>query len=151
MVEAMSVSPSGPQGSNASLPLSKLRGVPFAVRAALKARRINSCAQLLGAAASSEKRRQLATQARIDEELLLTVIRRADMARVNGVGAVFGMMLEDLGILEVPDLAAQDAQELHARLRQYNQEERIARRSPTPEEVLDWISQARALPPLITA
>lgn len=150
MVEAMSVSPSGPQSGNLSLPLSKLRGVPFAVRAALKARRINSCAQLLAAAATGEKRRQLAMQARIEEELLLTVVRRADMARVNGVGAVFGMMLEDLGILEVPDLAAEDAQELHARLRQYNQEERIARRSPTPEEVVDWISQARALPPLIT-
>ena len=151
MVEAMSVSPSDPRSGNASLPLSKLRGVPFAVRAAPKARRINSCAQLLAAASSGDKRSQLASQARIDEGLLLTVVRRADMARINGIGAVFGMMLEDLGILEVPDLASQDAQELHGRLRQYNQEERIARRSPTPEEVIDWITQARGLPPLVTS
>jgi hypothetical protein len=39
---------------------------------------------------------------------------------------------------------------LHERLRSYNQEERLARRSPTPEEVVDWVNQARRLPRLVT-
>jgi predicted flap endonuclease-1-like 5' DNA nuclease len=72
------------------------------------------------------------------------------MARVNGIGTVFGLMLEELGIKEVAALAAQDPRELHARLRRYNEQERLARRSPTPEEVADWVEQAKVLPVLIS-
>jgi hypothetical protein len=72
------------------------------------------------------------------------------MARVNGVGSVFGLMLEELGILDVASLARQEPAALHERLRAYNQEQRLARRSPTPEEVSDWIAQARRLPRLVT-
>jgi hypothetical protein len=39
---------------------------------------------------------------------------------------------------------------LHARLFAHNREERIARRSPTPEEVEGWVRQARALPALVS-
>ena len=72
------------------------------------------------------------------------------MARVNGIGAVFGMMLEELGIMDVPALAAADPGLLHGRLRSYNEQERIARRSPTPEEVESWVAQARRLPRLVS-
>ena len=39
---------------------------------------------------------------------------------------------------------------LHRQLRDYNRRERLARRSPTPEEVADWVGQARLLPVLLT-
>ena len=45
---------------------------------------------------------------------------------------------------------AQDPERLHRQLREYNQRERLARRSPTPEEVADWVEQARRLPVLVT-
>jgi hypothetical protein len=63
---------------------------------------------------------------------------------------VFGLMLEDLGVRDVPALAAQEAGELHARLREHNLEQHSARRSPTPEEVRDWVGQARGLSRLVT-
>jgi hypothetical protein len=135
---------------NAGLPLSKLRGLPTSVRVALKVRRINSCAQLLAVAATPEGRRRLCAECRLDEELMLRLVRRADMARVKGAGAVFGMMLEELGIGDVPSLAAADPMELHERLRSYNEQERIARRSPTPDEVREWVMQARTLPRLVS-
>jgi hypothetical protein len=50
---------------------------------------------------------------------------------------VFGLMLEDLGVRDVPALAARDPAGLHARLFAHNREERLARRSPTPGEVAD--------------
>jgi nucleotidyltransferase/DNA polymerase involved in DNA repair len=132
------------------LPISKLRGVPFQVRVALKVRRITTCSQLLTAAALVEDREALARATRIAPEILTDLVRRADMARVNGVGAVFGLMLEELGIHDVAKLAAQDPEALHEQLRQYNRSERLARRSPTPEEVADWVEQARRLPKLVT-
>lgn len=133
-----------------TLPISKLRGVPFQARVALKVRRITTCTQLLQAAGGHEEREALAGSARLAPELLTDLVRRADMARVNGVGSVFGLMLEELGVPDVSALAGQDAAELHERLRAYNLEERLARRSPTPEEVQDWVSQASRLPVLVT-
>lgn len=133
-----------------TLPISKLRGVPFQARVALKVRKVTTCSQLLSAAAAYTNREALAQSTRLPLELLTELVQRADMARVNGVGTVFGLMLEELGVLDVRALAAQDPQELHERLREYNQQERLARRSPTPEEVSDWIGQARLLRPLVT-
>jgi predicted flap endonuclease-1-like 5' DNA nuclease len=132
------------------LPISKLRGLVARIRSALKRQRINTCGQLLRAAADAEHRARLARDASLDPGVLLTLVQRADMTRVNGIGAVFGLMLEELGIKEVAALAAQDPHKLHARLRRYNEEEGIARRSPTPEEVADWVEQAKALPVLIS-
>jgi predicted flap endonuclease-1-like 5' DNA nuclease len=136
--------------ANYALPISKLRGVPFQARVALKVRRVTTCNQLLAAAATAEDRESLARATRIAPEILTDLVQRADMARVNGVGAVFGLMLEELGIRDVQTLASQDAEALHERLRGYNRRERLARRSPTPEEVSDWVGQARRLPTLLT-
>ena len=132
------------------LPISKLRGVPLQARLALKVQWITTCDQLLAAAAVAEDREALARAMRIAPEILADLVQRADLARVNGVGAVFGLMLEELGIRDVQTLARQDAEVLHARLREHNGRERLARRSPTPEEVNDWVGQARGLPKLVT-
>jgi chlorosome envelope protein I len=128
------------------LPLSKLRGLPSALRVALKARRITTCEQLLRVAGSHSGRRLLVSQGRIDESELIIILHRADLARVDGLGAVFGLILEELGVATLSALAAEDPVDLHARVREYNKLERISRRSPTPEEVAHWVAQARRLP-----
>jgi predicted flap endonuclease-1-like 5' DNA nuclease len=133
-----------------ALPISKLRGLTPQARLALKVRRVTTCGQLLRAAAKADDRARLAREAGLAPERLLDLVRRADLARVNGVGTVFGMMLEDLDVHDVAALAAQDPADLHGRLRHYNQNERIARRAPTPEEVAEWVRQARSLPVLVT-
>jgi predicted flap endonuclease-1-like 5' DNA nuclease len=134
-----------------TLPLSKLRDVPLPVRVRLKRQRINTCGQLLAAASRAPQRARLAVTTGLDPQLLLQLVRRADLARISGIGTVFGLMLEELGVLDVEHLAGWDAVELHARLRAYNLEERLARRSPTPEEVAEWVATARLLPVLVTA
>lgn len=131
-------------------PLSKLRGVPAAVRVVLKRRKITNCRQLLAAAAEVDRRVALAQAAGIDLDLLTTIVQRADMERVRGVGVVFDIILEEVGVHDVATLAQQDAALLHGWLMTYNQRERLARRSPNLDEVEDWIEQARQLPVLVT-
>ncbi len=133
-----------------SLPLSKLRGVPGRVRVVLKHRRITNCEQLLRAAGRADLRRRLAADAGIDPALLQELVQRADLARIKGIGAVFGMMLEDLGVRDIQTLAEEDPALLHARLKALNTRERLARRAPTPEEVAAWVAEARRLPTLVT-
>jgi predicted flap endonuclease-1-like 5' DNA nuclease len=132
------------------LPISKLRGMPAVVRMKLKSQRVSTCAQLLAAAAPARARSDLARSNGIDPAVLLTLARRADMARIRGIGTVFGLMLEQLGVVDIERLARQDAATLHAALRRYNLEERLARRSPTLEEVESWIADASSLPILVT-
>jgi predicted flap endonuclease-1-like 5' DNA nuclease len=132
------------------LALSKLRGLTLPVRAALKRRGIATCERLLRAAGRAGDRDRLAREAGVDPGELLALVRRADLARVDGIGTVFGLMLEELGVHDVPVLAAQGPADLHARLRRHNEEERIARRAPTPEEVERWVAQARSLPALVS-
>ncbi len=133
-----------------TLPLSKLRGVPNRLRVLLKRRRITNCEQLLRAAGRADLRRRLAADLGVDAALLLELVQRADLARIKGIGAVFGMMLEDLGIRDIQTLAAEDPALLHARLKAFNMRERLARRAPTPEEVAAWVEEARHLPSLIS-
>ena len=146
--------PSGPPPeaviANYALPISKLRGVPFQARVALKVRRITTCDQLLAAAAVAEDREALARATKIAPEILTDLVQRADMARVRGIGAIFDIMLEIVGISDVATLAEQGAAALHAQLAALNQRERLARRSPTLGEVEDWIEQANLLPRLVT-
>lgn len=137
-------------GLDHGLPISKLRGVPTSVRVKLKRQRITTCAQLLTAAAVAPRRAALVAATGIDPAILLQLVRRADLARIRGIGTVFGLMLEEVGVLEIEQLAEREAGELHARLRDYNVRERLARRSPTLEEVAEWVATARLLPVMIT-
>jgi predicted flap endonuclease-1-like 5' DNA nuclease len=132
------------------LPLAKLRLVPPMTRAALKARHITTCDQLLAAAGGFDERAALARAARIAMSRLTDLVRQADRARIQGVGAVFGRMLADLGIGDVATLAGQNPGDLHERLRRHNEAGDLARRSPTAGEVADWVDQARRLPRLVT-
>ena len=132
------------------LPLAKLRQVPSLLKAALKARSITTCDQLLAVAGRGDDRAALARAIHSAPGQLAELVRRADLARVKGVGTVFGRMLEDLGIGEVAKLAHQKPGRLHERLHHYNAASQLARRSPTADEVADWIAQARQLPILVT-
>jgi predicted flap endonuclease-1-like 5' DNA nuclease len=134
-----------------SLHVSKLRGISLDIRRKLKRQGISYTHQLLREAGSAEQRRRLAERSRINETALLRLVRRADLARVKGVGAIFADMLEMIGVDQVTTLAKQDPLDLRARLYQLNASERLARRAPTPEEVEQWIVQARALPRLVDA
>jgi len=60
-------------------------------------------------------------------------------------------MLELLSVDRVASLAGQEPDSLHHALATLNSAERFARRAPTPEEVSDWVTQARELPKLVAA
>ena len=98
------------------LSLTKLRGLSPATRRALKARGITTCPQLLRAAGLAEARAALAREAGLGPGALLALVRRADMARVDGLGLMFQLMVEELGVADLPALAACGPVELHARL-----------------------------------
>jgi predicted flap endonuclease-1-like 5' DNA nuclease len=132
-----------------SLHISKLRGVGPEVRARLKIGGITYSDQLLLAAGTLEKRSGLSRATGLEVAVIDRLVRRADLARIKGIGLIFADMLERVGVDSVEALRRAAPDRLHARLCELNRSERMARRSPTPEEVEDWIRQAKALPPLL--
>ena len=132
-----------------SLHISKLRGVGPEVRARLKVGGITYSDQLLHAAGTPEKRAALGRVTGLDIALIDRLARRADLARIKGIGLIFADMLELAGVDTVEALRHASPERLRAELHELNRAERMARRSPTLEEVEDWVRQARALPPLL--
>jgi predicted flap endonuclease-1-like 5' DNA nuclease len=131
------------------LHISKLRGITDPVRSRLKRQGITYTDQLVEAAGPFSERRALAARSGIEAATLGRLVCRADLTRIKGIGAIFADMLEMLGVDRTARLARREPRELHRALSQFNATERLARRAPTPEEVQDWIAQARTLPRLI--
>lgn len=132
-----------------SLHIGKLRGISVIVQRKLKRHGISYTHQLLQLAGSGQQRHQLARQADLDEAALTHLVQRADLARVKGVGTAFANLLELVGVRDVADLARQDPGELHGILHRLNAAERLTRRAPMPDEVHDWVHQARVLTRLV--
>jgi predicted flap endonuclease-1-like 5' DNA nuclease len=128
-----------------SLHISKLRGITDQVRHRLKRQGITYSHQLIAAAHDRPACQRLAALTGIDEASLGRLVRRADLARINGIGAIFADMLELLEVDGALPLARQDPVVLHAALSRLNALEQVARRAPTPDEVKSWIVQADAL------
>ncbi|MGI9499424.1 MAG: DUF4332 domain-containing protein [Geminicoccaceae bacterium] len=132
-----------------SLHLSKVRGTNLQMRARLKCCGVTNSRQLLRAAGPFRARVVLSGKTGIDMAALAYITKRADLARVKGIGATFADMLEVIGVDTVEHLASWAPDALHRTLLDFNQTERFARRAPTPEEIDAWVMQARELPLLI--
>jgi len=50
----------------------------------------------------------------------------------------------------VKELAVRRPENLHARIVEINQARKLARRAPTSTEVINWVSQAKELPKLLS-
>lgn len=105
---------------------------------------------ILRRTASATDRKALSTEAGIEEPLLLDLARRADLARIKGIGNLYAVLLRQAGINTVQDLAAWDVEDLYKTVIKLNEQTRVARRIPKLVNVEQWIELAREMPPLIT-
>ncbi len=129
-----------------AMPISKLRGVSYEQQLKLKDQGIYSSDQLLQAARTSAGRQELAEHVNVDAEVILELAKRADLARVRGIGGVFADLLEYLGVETVGELATRPPGDLHAQILETNGQAKLAGRLPTLSAVEDWVAQATKLP-----
>ncbi len=133
-----------------SQPLVKIGGLQARDRLALKRRRISTTERLLTSAGNAEKRSQLAQSTGIAPDTLLSLVQRADLSRIKGIGTAFTYLLAQIGIVNVQGLAQAEPGKLREQLHAVNQQEQILRRAPTLEEVESWVSLARRIEKLVT-
>jgi predicted flap endonuclease-1-like 5' DNA nuclease len=131
-------------------PVKELRGATDAIVETLKGKGIDDNEKLVGAAATPAQRKELATLLGCDVKDVLELANRADLARVKGVSGVYSDLLEQAGVDTVKELATRRPDNLHAKLTETNDAEQLTQRPPTAASVEDWVSQAKALPKILT-
>jgi len=126
--------------------LSDIEGIGEAYSAKLEGAGITSLEKLLDAGGEKSGRRQIAEQAGISEALVLNWVNRADLSRIKGISTQYADLLECAGVDTVPELAQRNAENLHARLKEVNDDKQLVRKLPTSAQVEDWVAQAKQLP-----
>ena len=102
--------------------------------------------ELLDAGATRNAREDLAETTGISPTLLLEWINLADLFRIKGVGEEWSDLLEEAGVDTVMELAQRNPVNLHSTLVDINETKNLVRRTPTLEQVEDWVEQAKSLP-----
>jgi len=112
----------------------------------LKSVGVTSVEKLLELGATPKGRDDLARQTGISQDLILKWVNRADLYRVKGIGSEYSDLLEAAGVDTVVELAQRNPEALYKKLDEINAEKKLVRRMPTPDQVKEWVEQARQLP-----
>jgi predicted flap endonuclease-1-like 5' DNA nuclease len=127
-----------------------IEGVGPAFAAKLQKAGVRSTESLLARGGTPAGRKDIAAKSGVADALILEWVNHVDLFRVKGVGSEYADLLEAAGVDTVPELAQRNPQNLHQRLLEINAEKRLVRRSPSLNQVRDWVDQARNLPRMIT-
>ncbi|MSP14301.1 MAG: DUF4332 domain-containing protein [Chloroflexi bacterium] len=132
-----------------ALKISELKGITSELEAKLKEQGIKDSDQYLEATRLPAGRQTLAKSTGASAKDLLELANRADLARVKGIGGVYGDLLEVVGVDTVKELANRRPENLHEKIVTVNAEKKIVTRPPTLQNVQDWVAQAKELPKLL--
>ena len=75
---------------------------------------------------------------------------RADLARIKGISGVYSDLMEQAGVDTVKELAKRRPDNLLQKLTETNDAAKLTQRQPTAAMVEDWVTQAKALPAMLT-
>ena len=110
---------------------------------------IKTTDELLDAGSTKQGRKELAEKTGINENIILEWVNMADLFRIKGIGEEYSDLLEESGVDTVKELAQRNAENLHAKMEEVNNEKKLVRRTPTLEAVKNWIEQAKSLPRVV--
>lgn len=125
-----------------------LYGVREEMAARLKSEGLGDSAKLLAVANTPKAREELAGKLGVDSKEVLELANRADLARIKGIGTVYSDLLEQAGVDTVAELARRNAENLYSKIVE-TAGEHFVQRLPRPEDVADWVAQAKELPRIL--
>lgn len=126
-----------------------IEGIGPAYAERLRAAGVRSTKALLQRGGNPRGRKELAAAANIEETRILEWVNHADLFRVRGIGSEYSDLLEAAGVDTVPELRQRNAKALYESLVKTNEEQKRVRKLPTPQQVAEWVEQAKTLPRVI--
>jgi predicted flap endonuclease-1-like 5' DNA nuclease len=130
--------------------ITEIEGIGPALAEKLAAAGIQTVESLLETGATKTGRKKLAAGSGIDEGKLLDWVNMADLFRIKGIGSQFAELLKAAGVDTVKELRNRNAENLHAKLVEVQEEKKITRTVPALSQVTDFVEQAKALEPVVT-
>ena len=130
----------------ASASIDKIEGIGPIYGKKLKDAGINNIENLLDAGGTPKGRKDLAEKTDVSEKLILEWVNLADLFRIKGIGEEYSDLLEEAGVDTVVELSRRNPENLHTRIREINEEKKLVRRTPTLNQVKEWIEQAKTMP-----
>jgi len=111
---------------------------------------ISTVEALLEQGASKKGRKEIADKSGIFEKEILKWVNRADLARIKGIGEEYADLLEMSGVDTVLELAQRNAENLHEKMAEVNEQKKLVRQLPAQSKVEDWVKQAKGLDRVVT-
>lgn len=122
-----------------------IEGIGPNYAARLEAQEIYTVADLLEKGATKRGRVNLAQATEIPENLILTWVNHADLHRITGIAGQFAELLEAAGVDTVKELATRNAENLHAKVVETNDQFGLAGKVPSAETLAAMIAEAKTL------
>lgn len=122
--------------------LSTIPGMEPEPQSRLEAEGIYTTHQLLARTATKEERAELAQKIGMTTNMLRTLVDRADLMRLQGIGADVATLLEEAGVNGCKDLQHRNPEHLYATLTKAQQNSKIVSQPPELEQITQWIAEA---------
>ncbi len=130
--------------------ITEIEGIGPAYQEKLAAAGVKTVEGLLELGASKSGRKKIAEESGLDESKILVWVNMADLFRIKGVASQFAELLKAAGVDTVKELRTRNAENLHAKLVEVQEEKKITRTVPALSQVTDFIEQAKKLEPMVT-
>ena len=130
--------------------ITEIEGIGPVYQEKLAAAGVKTVEGLLEAGASKAGRKKIAEESGLDESRILVWVNMADLFRISGVASQFAELLKAAGVDTVKELRNRNAENLHAKLVEVQEEKKITRSVPGLSQVEDFIEQAKKLEPMVT-
>ncbi|NLA62010.1 MAG: DUF4332 domain-containing protein [Bacteroidales bacterium] len=130
--------------------ITEIEGIGPAYQEKLAAAGVKTVEGLLELGAFKSVRMKIAEDSGLDESQILVWVNMADLFRIKGVASQFAELLKAAGVDTVKELRTRNAENLHAKLVEVQEEKKITRTVPALSQVTDFVEQAKKLEPMVT-
>jgi predicted flap endonuclease-1-like 5' DNA nuclease len=133
-----------------SYKLDEIEGIGPSYAQKLAAAGLSTTDHLLEKGGTKKGRQELASATGISESLILTWVNHSDLFRIKGVAGQFSELLEAAGVDTVKEFRNRNAENLHAKLVEVNEQKHLSGSVPTQEALQQMIEQAKTLEPKVS-
>ncbi len=129
-----------------TLKIIDIEGIGPAYAEKLESIGINNSDNLLEQGKTPDGRKDLVEKTGISSKLIMEWVNLCDLIRIKGVGEEYSDLLEEAGVDTVVELATRNAENLHKKMLEVNEEKNLVRSPPTIDQVTAWVAEAKTLP-----
>jgi len=111
---------------------------------------IKTVEAILEVGSTKKGRNQIANDSGINESQILDWVNMADLFRIKGVASQFAELLKASGVDTVKELRNRNAENLHAKLVEVNEDKKLTRVVPSLSQIENFVLQAKELDAMVT-